>query len=302
MTTINLANCGVLFNEATHTYTTSSGEILNGITHRLKQRVFPDEYKDVPKAVLERAARRGSIVHSCIELYDKFNIPTNDSQELTNYILASSQHPFLRNHLDSEYLITDGKQFASAIDKVYQDGDGVILADIKTTYLLNEEYVSWQLSVYAYFFSLANPDIEVKSLYALWFRDSKWRVVEVQRKPVELVKQMLYTNEPLIEFAPTDDTLRYPDINKAEESLVFFISQANFYADKVEEIRKGLLKLMTDNDMKKYDGSLVSITRKAEGEKKSFDSRAFKADHPELYEQYTRTSRTSPSLIIKQKS
>lgn len=299
---LTLSPSGILFDEATHTYSTPDGEILSGITHRLKERVFPDEYKNVPKAVLERAANRGSCIHSFIELFDKYDITTESSPELKNYIHAAEQFPFLGRHIESEYLISDGKQFASAIDKVYEDGDGVILADIKTTYVLNEEYVSWQLSVYAYFFSLINPDIEVKHLYALWFREDKYKVVEVSRKSIDLVRRMLYTDEPLTELSETDDTLKYPDINKAEEALVYYMNAAAAYKEKYDEIRAGLLRLMTDNNVRKYDGSLVSITRKLSSEKSTFDTRAFRADHPDLYAQYSKTSVSSPSLLIKAKS
>ena len=51
-------------------------------------------------------------------------------------------------HVCSEYLVSDGHTYASPIDKVFKRGHVYDLADIKTTYRLDTENVSWQLSVY----------------------------------------------------------------------------------------------------------------------------------------------------------
>ena len=49
--------------------------------------------------------------------------------------------------IDSEYLVTDGTHFASAIDKVIRRNGKVCLGDVKTTYELDKDYISWQLSI-----------------------------------------------------------------------------------------------------------------------------------------------------------
>lgn len=136
MKTIKLNDSGILFDAESHTYCTKDGEVLQGITGRLKERAFPDEYKDVPEEVLQRAATRGTRIHNILELYDEVGLITDECQELQNYMKAQTEFPFLANHLQSEYLITDGEKYASAIDKVYVEDDGVILGDVKTTYIL----------------------------------------------------------------------------------------------------------------------------------------------------------------------
>lgn len=299
MKKIKLNDSGILFDAESHTYCTKDGVVLQGITGRLKARAFPDEYKDVPEAVLQRAATRGTRIHHILELYDKVEIETDESSELQNYIKAQTEYPFLANHLQSEYLITDGKQYASAIDKVYVDGDGVILGDVKTTYHLNEEYVSWQLSIYAYFFNLINPDVEVKKLYALWFREDNYKIVEVERKSIEDVKKLLYTEEALP--VSTADEAMMPDINRAEAAIIEYKEAMDFCKMQYDRLKDGILAIMTQHNIKKYDGQKISITRKGEGERASFDSKAFKADHPDMYEQYMVKSKTPPSLIVKTK-
>lgn len=299
MKKIKLNDSGILFDAESHTYCTKDGEVLHGITGRLKERAFPDEYKDVPEEVLQRAATRGTRIHHVLELYDKVAIETDDCMELQNYMKAQTELPFLANHLQSEYLITDGEQYASAIDKVYIEDDGVILGDVKTTYHLNEEYVSWQLSIYAYFFNLINPDVEVKKLYALWFREDKYKVVEVERKSIEDVKKLLYTEEALP--VTTVDEAMMPDINRAEAALIEYKEAMEFCKAQYDRLKEGILAIMTQHNIKKYDGQRISITRKPEAERLSFDSKAFKNDYPQMYEQYITKTKTSSSILIKVK-
>lgn len=299
MKKIKLKDSGVIFDAESHTYCTKDGEVLHGITGRLKERAFPDEYKDVPEEILNRAAERGTRIHTALEMYDNVGMETAECPELQNYLKAQTEYPFLANHLQSEYLITDGKQYASAIDKVYVDGDGVILGDVKTTYHLNEDYVSWQLSIYAYFFGLINPKVEVKKLYALWFREDNYKVVEVQRKSIEDVKKLLYTEDALP--TTTVDENLMPDINRAEAALIEYKEAMEFCKAQYDKLKDGILAIMTEHNIKKYDGQRISITRKPETERMSFDTKAFKNDYPQMYEQYTTKTKTSSSILIKVK-
>ena len=158
------------YDPVSHTYTLD-GKQLSGITGVIKDKLFPSYYKDVPEDVLNKAAERGHRIHTAIELFDTCDIPTEDCDELKGYIEEIFSHDFIGRHMASEYVVSDNEQYASAIDKVYADGmGGVILADIKTTYKLDTDYVSWQLSVYAYFFSMLNPGIPVSGAYAIWLR------------------------------------------------------------------------------------------------------------------------------------
>ena len=79
--------------------------------------------------------------------------------------------------------------FASPIDIVTSD---LYLCDIKTTYALDEDYCSWQLSIYAYLFEVQNPDLQVKGLRAIWLKGSTAKVVDVDRISIpEEVKKLL---------------------------------------------------------------------------------------------------------------
>ena len=290
---IQLNQSNVVFDEVKHTYELN-GKPLKGITHIIKDKLFPDEYKDVPESVLANAANRGHRIHTALELYDTVEIYTEECQELSNYIKAREQFPWLAKHIASEYIVTDGEQYASGIDKVYEgENGGVILADVKTTYKVPMDYVAWQLSVYAYFFSLMNPNVPVEKAYVIWLRDEKHLIAEVNIVDLELVKQLLYT----------DEVPQLPEnrIGIDEEYLLGLKKRAEEATEAYENAKQHLMEFMEENKVSKYEGSLFTISLRAGGERKPFDSKSFKTEYPDLYEQYVKTSASKPTIAIRMK-
>ena len=176
MSDIKLKKTKVVFDEKNHTYHLGKKE-LKGITGTLIKKAFPDTYKDIPEAVLKKAAERGSMVHNSFELFctvfgsDISEYP-NPTVELLDF--NDMLQSYGLTHVESEYLVTDGKNFASAIDGVFADGDGnIYLVDYKTTSTLHYDNVSLQLSIYAKWFEKQNPNLQVKEIVCMWFKDGK---------------------------------------------------------------------------------------------------------------------------------
>lgn len=290
----------VVFDPIAHTYTLN-GVTLRGVTSVIREKLFPDEYAAVSEEVLNNAAERGHRIHSAFELYDTASIITDNCNELTNYIAERMENAVLLNHEASEYLVSDLRQYASCIDKVFADPNdttGVIIADVKTTYNLKKEYVSWQLSIYADFFEAQNPELHVTHLYALWFRDDKHKVIEVERKSHEQVAELLYgTSEIKRTDEATATTL--PAIADAEEKLIELKRQADEYAAKYDELKQGLLSIMQQSGVKKYESERIILTHKADTTRETFDSKTFRAEHADLYKQYVKSSVTKGGIIIK---
>ena len=158
----------IIFDPVGHTYTAPDGRALQGITGMIERQLFPDEYTNVPKAVLINAADRGSNIHAQVEFCDDFGT-TNDTPEVVNYQRLIKERGLIPT--ESEYLVSDNEHFASSIDKVYKVSDTeYILGDIKTCRVLNKDKVRWQLSIYATFFERQNPGCKVVGLLAIWGR------------------------------------------------------------------------------------------------------------------------------------
>lgn len=64
MNALDLHRSSVRFDEQSHTYTTSDGRQLTGVTSILKQALFPDKYKGIPETILSKAAERGTAIHN----------------------------------------------------------------------------------------------------------------------------------------------------------------------------------------------------------------------------------------------
>ena len=156
---IQLQDSGICFDAEAHRYFLNGVE-LQGITGLLRKHIFPNLYADIPQFVLDRAAERGTIIHESIELLDGGFAPAETTPELENYKHIKEENALTT--VANEYIVTDNEHFASGIDLVLSDKeDNIILADIKTTSVLDKEYVMWQLSIYAYFLELQNPILKV---------------------------------------------------------------------------------------------------------------------------------------------
>lgn len=297
---IELNQSNVVFTPEDHRYFLN-GKELSGITGLIKSQLFSDKYKDVPKSVLDRAAEHGTMVHESIELLDGGFAPVETTPELESYKRIKADNGF--KTLANEYIVTDSEHFASGIDLVFTDGGkNIILADIKTTSVLDKDYCRWQLSIYAYLFELQNPDLKVSRLYALWFCGDKSEFAEIERIDTEIVKDLLQCEidgrkffNPLAKADPKIPA----EIRNAEMAVYTLVTQIKELDAKEKELSKGLLKLMQDNDVKSYKGEYITLSRKAAYTKKSIDNKKLEEEYPEAYAACMKTIDYPESLQIK---
>lgn len=68
-----------------------------------------------------------------------------------------------------------------------------------------------------------------------------------------------------------------------------------------EETRERLLEEMELKGIKKVDTPMLSITYKASYDKESFETKRFREEHPDLYDEYIKISSVKPSVQIEVK-
>ena len=292
---INLNIVPVRFDQEAHTYTDErTGAMLSGVTGTLVHRVFPDKYKEIPQHILEQAAARGSHVHEDIELAEELGVvPT--TEEGKNYLKLKKAHEM--TFLESEYTVSDLEHYASQIDLVFEAGeDTVDIADIKTTSKFDKESVSWQLSIYAYFFEINNPHLKVGKLYGIWLRGDIAQRIEVERHSVDEVKALIQADK---EDKPFEYCPAFPDyITENEETLCAIGARIKTLQEEYDRIKGEVLAKMIENGDKSFDTGKLLVTVIAASVRQSFDSKTFKKDHPEEYDKYIKESRTSESLKL----
>lgn len=298
---MKLVKSKVRFDEEHHRYFLGEKE-LSGITGTLIKKAFPDTYKGIPDAVLAKAAERGSVVHQNLELFDTIcnsdvNIMPSVLPEVKDYnemLISYGLH-----HVDSEYLVTDNENFASAIDKVLADDEGnIYLADIKTTATLHYDNVSLQLSIYAKWFEEQNPDLKVKEIVCMWFKNGQSKFQPLPRVSDEQIDELI--SAYLTDNADYQYKVEVPEQFSALEQEYRLIT-ARIDAMKIvqDDLKEKIMKMMEDNKQKSIKTNIGSYSYVPATTKKTFDMKLFKDTEPEHYEYYLKETATKPSLRIK---
>lgn len=298
---MKLVKSKVRFDEEHHRYFLGEKE-LSGITGTLIKKAFPDTYKGIPNAVLAKAAERGSIVHQNLELFDTIcnsdiNIMPSVLPEVKDYnemLISYGLH-----HVDSEYLVTDNENFASAIDKVLEDNEGnIYLADIKTTATLHYDNVSLQLSIYAKWFEEQNPDLKVKEIVCMWFKNG-------QSKFQPLPRVADYQIDDLINAYLADDTdyqykVEVPEqFSALEQEYRLITARMDALKIKQDDVKEQIMKMMEANKQKSIKTNIGSYSYVESTTKRTLDTKLFKEKYPNAYERLTKVSISKPSIRIK---
>lgn len=299
----DLALSPVLFDEARHTYS-YEGKTLTGVTTLIKTSLFPDKYKDVPEAVLRRAAERGTAIHNLCEEYNIFeNIISEDLNkypELQHYIKLTKDKAL--HIIANEYLVSDTEHIATMIDSIDEAGN---LYDIKTTRELDTDYLSWQLSVGAYLYELQNPKLKAGKLYGIHLRPEGAKLVAVKRKPKTEVRKLIESFVQEASFTPDivkEQSGALAEILKIEEAIVAFKQQVDELNRSREQAMQALTERMLQSGTKRIETDRLKVTLVEASTRESLDTKALKAEAPELYERYKRTSETKPYIKLSIKS
>ena len=288
---ITLIESPVVFNEAEHTYTLD-GKQLHGITGMLSRQLFADKYRGIPEYILQQAAERGTRIHKDCEAYD--NGHAAETQEGENYAKLRKEFMVIAN----EYTVSDNEYFASNIDCVWYNGSEVVLADIKTTSHLDEDYISWQLSIYAYLFELQNPDLKVSRLYAVWLRGDIAKLVEVSRKDDDTVLALLNCEKNGGTYLEPVEDEKALITHSAVDILIEAKQMAEYYTNRYKEIEEALLKAMAESGTKQWQTERMKATYTPASTSDRFDTKKFQEENPELYKKYLTSSTRKETVRI----
>lgn len=337
---IELKHSDVAFDETTHTYTRGA-EKLSGITSLihsvLRLGVYPKADEETIEVRIPRAGYYGKCVHEAIRMFNDTGIdvtefpekehqtkhyglqifPGHDvSEELENYKLMLTNG---RKNIASEFTVSFG-QYASQIDAVWEESDGVYLVDYKTNNLDYypgkaaglKQYLSWQLSCYAMMFE-QQTGIKVKGLYGIWLRHDEKALWQIDRQPDEQVMCLLKT----VAIPKEDGTFVYLNSEMQVEETTEVVATAQdiaapaniikavadlLRAEKAaKDMKERLRELMEQNGVTKFECDEFTATIGKPSVSTSFDSKAFKKDHADLFGQYTREISKKGSFTLKLK-
>lgn len=291
----------VTFIEESHQYFIGKKE-LKGVTGTLIKKAFPDTYKNIPEYVLKKAAERGELIHNTFETFcsifdadiKQYPNPTEELQAFHSMLVAYDLH-----YVASEYLVTDGENFASAIDGIFADNEGnIYLVDYKTTATLHYDNVSLQLSIYAKWFEEQNPDLKVKEIVCMWFKNGQSKFQPLQRVSDEQIDELI--NAYLAEDADYQYKVEVPEQFSALEQEYRLVSaRMDALKIKQDDLKEQMMKMMEANKQKSIKTNIGSYSYVAATTKKTFDTKLFKDTEPDHYEYYLKETTTKPSIRIK---
>ncbi len=313
---------------------------ITGLIHAvLLLGIYPEASDFVKKVQIPKAGYYGTCVHKAIQAWDELGIemtqfpekehptagmlPAQDvSAELAYYRKVK---PRTCKTIASEFTVDYGN-FASQIDAIWgtETGD-IYLVDHKTNNLQYypggpeglKEYLSWQLSCYAVMFE-QQTGLKVKGLLGNWMRKGAGELWRIPRQPDEQVLKLLATDivkqdwggfaylnpemqvttakvEEVKPVTTTTDALAVPvDVVSAITTLLRAEKAAKAMKEKLRE-------LMEAAGVTKWECPEFTATIGKPSETTTFDSKAFQADHPDLYEQYLKTTIRKGSFTQKLK-
>ena len=303
---IKLKDSGVIFNAEDHTYLLGD-KFLSGITPVLQRQFFPTEFEGIPKHIVDAAAEYGTGVHASCEDFDA-NWNNDGTVEVQDYIQIC--HDYNLTHEASEYTVTDGKDYASQIDKVYRVSDDTFdLGDIKTYGQMTAdklEKARWQLSVYAMLFEHQNRGAKVGRLFIIHLRNKQKKngefdhiaeIIFVNRIPSEICEDLLATDLRGEQFI---NPYGIPEEYRSQEAIIRELIQTKAaIEEKLNGIKAKILKDMELKNVRTWATDTMRLTRKLPTQRSSFNLALFKTDHPEYdYDQYMRVSEVAGSLSI----
>lgn len=307
MARIELKPSEVIFDEEKHEYWLN-GQQLQGITEPIKQMLHPDLYAGIPLSIIRKAGEYGKAVHHDIYDFDH-NFINSGSVEVQDYISLCKAHGLV--HEASEYTVTDGKHFASNIDKIYRVSDDTVsIGDIKTYGVLTpekQELARYQLSTYAWMLQLQNPKLKIDRLFILHIRNK----VTASGK-VEHIAGIVFLNrvpsficEELLECYLNGTAFMNPydipsDIASEGTHIRELIETKERVETELNDIKKRIYSTMETMDVKTWitdDG--LRLTRKLPTQRSSFNLSLFKQENPTIeFENYMKVSTVAGSLLI----
>lgn len=147
-------------------------------------------------------------------------------------------------------------------------------------------------------FEEQNPDLKVKELVCMWFKNGQSRFQPLPRVSEEKIDALIKA------YLEDDPDYKYevevPEAFSSTEQQYRLVT-ARIDTLKIEQdaLKEKLMKMMEANKQKSIKTQYGSYSYVAASTKKTFDTKLFKDTEPEHYEYYLKDTTTKPSIRIK---
>jgi hypothetical protein len=182
---------GITFDKEKHEYY-YRGVKLSGVTCRVGPVSGYGHMNEGFKGILEEAAQEGLHVHESVEEWINSGLQVWKTIHPAAVFVKDTLLAQGNLQLQAETLVSDFKQYASAIDILSMvDKKTIDIYDIKRKF--SREYVSWQLSIYKYLVETYTK-YKVRKMCVFATKDRRF-FDDIEYKGEEKVKELLYGKE-----------------------------------------------------------------------------------------------------------
>lgn len=282
----------ITFDEVGHTYTDEHGNIIPSVTQILGK-VYGTGLEDAPSFFVERAANKGTAIHKEIDTYLK----TGKQGETPEFKAFWKWFSFCGSgKWESEkiiYATTPYGSFAGTADFIDN-----FLRDWKSWKTATRQQIKKaQMQLSFYYYALIRMGYALDLPLKIMHLTDTLEVINVDYLGDEFVEETmrLYAAGKQPEVVNTE--LQTVSEN---ELLVLqgIIMQIEALEQRAQEIREKIKAEMERRGILDVRVGNVKITYVAGTVRRSFDSKAFKAEHEDLYKQYQKDVEVKPSVRI----
>lgn len=255
-----------------HSYIDKQGNSIIGLTTLLRKHGITKDISNIPKHILNNAAKRGRLVHEQCEDFDLRNEIPTDKWAIPYTSLNIKV-------LESEFLVSYKNIVATQIDKILEDFS---VCDIKTSREVDIQGVTWQCSIGAYM--LENQcNIKVPKIYCIHLREGKVNMFELDRISDEEIERLFdcERNNNLYSLPiSTTTSISLPNAlsNKAKR-LYSAISKIN---QLKEQLNNEITEFMQENNLYSIKTDDISFTLVKPSTSETFDKKTFIKDNPTI--------------------
>ena len=285
----------IKFDEKTHTYTLGNKELIS-VTRLLKLAGVSTDYSFVNNEVMKKASEKGVLIHKEIEEYIK-NGKVGFTEELyafIDYLKENDLEP-----IASELMVHDD-EIAGTIDLILKNrktGE-IELDDIKTTYSVNKDYVSWQTSMYKHLYGE-----QVDKLKCLHLKGDKLKAIELTKKTPEQIASLyqLLKDGTMVKNSLVGVDSELAELYETEKLIQAIEQQKKDIEETAKEMRSAIIEKMKEQGLTKFENEKIMITYIAPTIAKTLDTAKLKTEKPEVYNAYLKDTEKKEQVRIKLK-
>jgi len=290
----------IIFNAEKHKYIADGVELPS--VSEIVRYYHNVDLSNIPAKTLKMAGNRGTNIHNDIEKILKGEKFVSDYVfEIANFLDFRKKEKIKATKIEEiVYGATEFGDYCGTFD--FYDEKTKTLYDIKTNYEPHIELWTSQLNLYKY--AMEQMDIKVKKMKIIYLpketSPNKPQIYDIlaysQEKVLDIVKCFFNQEKPKAEVV---ELKSLPQTMIKQLSLGF--QTIKRIEDEIEEIKKRILAEMKQRNITNFSCEDFTISFVPEYERKSFDSKRFKENFPDVANEYIKVSKVADSIKISLK-